>query len=93
MTLHRQLVIAKARELEWIGRRYATIISSIKAVGDGQLDEGLKSDLAATRQLKEDVQQVHNWPFDTEILAQLVAIILSISVILLSGYIRDFLKF
>ena len=93
MTLPRQLVSTKARELEWVGRRYVAIISAIKAVGDGQLDECLKSDLAATRQLKEDVQQVHNWPFDTEILAQLVAIILSISVILLSGYIRDFLKF
>jgi hypothetical protein len=93
ITVHRQLVRAKARELEWIGRRYAAIISAIKTVGDGQLDERLKSDLAATRQLKEDVQQVHDWPFDTGILARLIAIILSISVILLSGYIRDILKF
>lgn len=66
---------------------------AIKAAGDAPLSEEVKSDLATVRQLQEDVNRVHTWPFDTGILTRLVAVILSVSAILLSGYIRDLLKF
>ena len=91
-TLHRQLV----SEVEGALVEYAEVCRNPvhhKSGGDGPLDEGAKSDLATIRQLQEDAQRVHNWPFDTGILARLLAIILSVSAILLSGYIRDLLKF
>jgi hypothetical protein len=43
--------------------------------------------------IQEDISQIDTWPFDASIIARLAAITLSIFGILLSGAIRDLLRF
>jgi hypothetical protein len=92
-TLHRQQVVSKASELDWIGRRYASAFAAIKAAPPSPLSNEIKTELAAIRQLREDVERANTWPFDTEVFARLVAIVLTVSGILISTVIRDVFGF
>ena len=47
----------------------------------------------AIDKVQRDLHQVHSWPLDTGIVVRLLAILLSITGILVSGIIRDFLHF
>ena len=49
--------------------------------------------MAVVDKVQRDVQQIRTWPFDTGIIARLLAIMISVTAILLSSYIRSFLSF
>ena len=89
--LHSKLVAAKREELAWIGPRATSLLQKVKARGGDQFDELVAKEVAVLDVIKRDALQIHNWPFDTGILARLIAILLSVVAVLLSGIIKSFL--
>lgn len=79
-----KLVQAKAKELEWVGRRYGQLVEQVRAGGNSHLDEKLVGDLMAMDKIQRDVQQIHTWPFDVGVFTRLTAVILSVVAIILA---------
>ena len=80
-----QLKRAKAKELNWIGPRYAELVSALKAGKGIYVDERVVGSLSALDKVERDVQQIHIWPFDIETVTHLTSItILPLLVIVLA---------
>lgn len=69
-----QLKRAKAKELSWIGPRYAELVSAFKAESGIYADEKVVGSLTALDKVQRDVQQIHTWPFDAGTVARLTSI-------------------
>jgi len=69
-----QLKRAKAKELNWIGPRYAELVSALKAGKGIYVDERVVGSLSALDKVERDVQQIHTWPFDVGTLTRLTSI-------------------
>ena len=91
--LHRKLVAAKRRELSWLGPRRSKIVEVMRISSDGGFDVDLLNEYNRIGQVERDIQQVHNWPLDISILARLLAVILSITAIILSRVIANTFNF
>ena len=87
LSLHAKLVRTKAEELARISARYTRFIDALD--GGSRADVEMASEIVVIDKLQRDLHQIHNWPFDTGIVTRLLAILLSVSAILVSAYIRD----
>ena len=87
LPLHAKLVRTKAEELARISARYTRFIGALD--GGPKVDGEMASEIVVIDKLQRDLHQIHNWPFDTGIVTRLLAILLSVSAILVSAYIRD----
>ena len=83
ISLRRKLVQAKRDELNRIGPRYTRIVTALTRNTAEPFDKELREELTAVRQLREDISQIHSWPFDIGILARLSAIVLTVAAIIL----------
>ncbi len=93
LSLHSKLVDAKKKELAWIGPRATVLLQRVKASDGGQIDELTANEVSVLDKIKREAQQIHTWPFDTGILARLLAILFTVVGILISGIIRNLLHF
>ena len=91
--LHRKLVEAKRAELSWLRPRRSNIVEMMRASGDRGFEVDLLTEYNRVGQVERDVQQVHNWPLDISILARLLAVILSVTAIILSRVIANAFHF
>ncbi len=89
LSLHSKLVDARKKELAWIGPRATVLLQRIKAPEGDHIDQLTANEVSVLDKIKRDAQQIHTWPFDTSILARLLAILLSATAILLSVIIRN----
>lgn len=71
-----QLKRAKAKELNWIGPRYAELVSALKAGKGIYVDERVVGSLSALDKVERDIQQIHTWPFDFGTVTRLTSIII-----------------
>lgn len=93
LSMHSRLVDAKKQELAWIGPRATVLLQRVKASGNDQIDDRTANEISVLDMLKREAQQIHTWPFDTGILARLLAVLLTVVGILISGIIRNLLHF
>ena len=91
--LHRRLVKEKREELRWLGPRRTEIVRQMKGRGEGAFDAQLLDEYDRIGQVEKDINQIHNWPLDISILARLLAVILSITAIVLSRVLANFFHF
>jgi hypothetical protein len=74
LSFRTKLMLAKKRELDWIGPRYAQVVNALKASKSLQVDERIVGELSALDKIQRDVQQIHTWPFDVGIVSRLISI-------------------
>ena len=91
--LHRKLVGKKREEMRWLGPRRTEIIRLIRGRADGAFDTDLLNEYNRIGQVERDIHQVHNWPLDVGVLARLLAVILSMTAIVLSRVIANLFHF
>ena len=91
--LHRKLVRAKRAELGWLEPRRTKIVQMMRGSSVERFDMNLLNEYNRIGQVERDVQQVHSWPLDVSILARLLAVILSITAIVLSRVIANTFHF
>lgn len=82
--LHDKLVSEKRAIIERLMPQYKKLVQEMESRGFGNIDEKLVGQLNITRQVIQEAQQIHAWPFDTGIIIRLSAIIFSVIGILLS---------
>ena len=92
-SLRRKLIQKKREELGWLEPRRTKIIEQLRNIKDGTFDMGLLNEYNSITEIEKGIHQVHNWPYDLGILARLVAIILSVTAIVLSRLIALALHF
>ena len=91
--LHRKLLRAKREELSWLEPRRSKIVEMMRVSSGRGFDVNLLNEYNRIGQVELDIQQVHNWPLDISILARLLAVILSITAIILSRVIANTFNF
>ena len=87
--LHRKLNDAKQATYARIAPRYLQIVESVS--NGAKVDQNMANEMAVVVEIRNDILQIHSWPFDTGVFIKLAAIVLSVSAILLSALIRDLL--
>ena len=80
---------ARGDALAKIAPRYERLVVDVS--NGGKVDTELANEMAVVAEVRHDLQQIRTWPFDTGILVRLLAIVISVSAILVSALIRDFL--
>ena len=90
-SLHSKLVEAKREALAKVTPRYERLVEVVS--GGAKVDQEVANEMAVVDKVQRDVQRFRTWPFDTGIIARLLAIMISVTAILLSSYIRSFLGF
>jgi len=75
LSLRRKLTAAKEEKLAWIRKRHSRVIEQIESSGDGPLDPALVSELSAIDSIRNDLQRISGWPFDTRIIVKLFTVI------------------
>lgn len=78
-----KLQAAKSEQSRWIGSEYSKLMQSVHTI-DGDVDDKLVGRLMAIDKIQRDVRQIRTWPFEAGILARLIAVIVSITAIILS---------
>ena len=88
--LRRHLLRAKTENMDWIAARYTALVTQLRSQppSSGEEEILLGSKLASIDKLQKDIGQIRTWPFDTQILERLVAIIISVTAIMVSHYIQ-----
>ena len=79
--LRAKLVETKKEELSWANRRFTDLINKIKSKGDAPLEEKVAIELTAVTSIQHEVRQIKSWPFDTALLARLLAVMITITAI------------
>ncbi len=92
LSLHSRLIAEKKKILGGLIPQYKELVQDLESRGIRNIDEKSTDQLNATRQLLQDVQQIHSWPFDTGIMLRLSAIIFSVIAVLLSRIITNALR-
>lgn len=81
LSIHRQLLEAKRRELGWINPRYTEIVRQLKDTATTRFGESmnqrqaLADELTMVRQLQQDIQRIQGWPFDLSIITRLATVL------------------
>jgi hypothetical protein len=73
--LHKKLVAAKEEEMDWISAEHSAVLEEMRRPG-GLRDEGLATRLVTVRSVREDVERIHGWPIDTEMVARLATVVI-----------------
>ncbi len=73
-SFRRRMREAKARELDWIGPRYAELVKAVRDSGGSYVEPKVVESLSALDTIRKDVQQIHTWPFDVGIVTRLASI-------------------
>ena len=73
--LHKKLVAAKEEEMDWISAEHSAVLEEMRRPG-GLRDEGLATRLVTVRSVREDVERIHGWPIDTEMMARLATVVI-----------------
>src|SRR2546428_8784916 len=87
--LRRHLLRAKTENMDWIAHRYTALVTQLKSEHPSSSEEILLTNkLASIDKLQKDIGQIRTWPFDTQILERLVAIIVTVVAIMVAHYIQ-----
>ena len=70
----RELRAVRARELAWIGPRYAELVTLVRDGRSSLVDERVARSLEALDKLDRDVRRIQAWPFDHAIATRLASI-------------------
>lgn len=73
--LHKKLVAAKEEEMDWISAEHSAVLEEMRRPG-GLRDQGLATRLVTVRSVREDVERIHGWPIDTEMMARLATVVI-----------------
>jgi hypothetical protein len=92
LSLRRRLIEAKNRNVQWISQRYTELLNELIDQSDNHPDQQLVNEIVMTRQIQEDVRNINTWPFDTAIFWRLVAIVFSVTAIMISRLIQIVLQ-
>jgi hypothetical protein len=92
-SLRRKLLDAKNEKLGWIRRRHSRVIESIESCGDGPINAALVNELIAVDSIRNDLQRISGWPFNANVVAKLVTVVLiPLAFVLLSTYVLHLLN-
>ena len=75
LSLRRKLVVAKAEKLAWIQKRHSKVIDQIESAGEGPLNPALVSELMAVDSIRNDLQRISGWPFNSGIIVKLLSVV------------------
>ena len=89
LDLRRQLLRAKTENMDWIAHRYTALVTQLKSEGSSSAEEILLTNkLASIDKLQKDIGQIRTWPFDTQILESLAAIIVTVIALVVAHYVQ-----
>jgi hypothetical protein len=92
-SLRRKLLDAKNEKLGWIRRRHSRVIESIESCGDGPINAALVNELIAVDSIRNDLQRISGWPFNANVVAKLVTVVvIPLAFVLLSTYVLHLLN-
>ena len=91
-SLHAKLVEEKAKKLAWLEPRATALLKKLESEPSIQIDQDIANELTAIDRIQRNIQQIRAWPFDTGILTRLAAVLLSVTAILISAYLRNVLS-
>ena len=87
--LRRHLLRAKTENMDWIAHRYTALVTQLKSEGPSSAEEILLTNkLASIDKLQKDIGQIRTWPFDTQILESLAAIIVTVIALVVAHYVQ-----
>ena len=91
-SLRRQLLHARRTELAWIAPIRTDLLTKMRSSGPAGPEKDVLDEYNSLGGVERDARQIHTWPFDVNLFARLLAIILSVSAIILSRLVANFLK-
>ena len=85
----RHLLRAKTENMDWIAHRYTALVTQLKSEDASSAEEILLTNkLASIDKLQKDIGQIRTWPFDTQILESLAAIIVTVIALVVAHYVQ-----
>lgn len=93
VSLRAKLVGVRSEKLSWINQRLHTTMKKVESQISEDLPPGLQNELLSIDKIQREIQGIKSWPFDLALVAKLLTILLSVTAILLSGFIRKLLGF
>ncbi len=82
--IHRQLVEAKRKELNWLNPKYSVLIRRMKQ-GDQTQTGAYADELSLIRQIQADIGQIREWPFSLGMITRLATVLLLPSILAVTG--------
>ncbi len=73
LSLHRKLATVKREHMDWISTEHGAVLNEMQLPG-GLRDGVLATRLATVKSVRQDLNSIHVWPFDTSILVRVVSI-------------------
>ncbi len=89
LPLRRKLLTAKRDLLGRLGPRLTRLYREVDSEPGGKIGQEVVNELMALKEIQRDIQQIHNWPFDTGVVVRLSVIVFSVTAIVLSRIIAS----